>query len=349
MKKDNHKPHPGNIALTIIAIILVIAGVAYLVDYLKYSEEYAETNDAQIESYINPVSARAGGYIQNVHFNEHQLVKKGDTLVILDNSEYLAQLQSAEAAFEDAKAQLTVLTAAIRSTETGTQINRDQIKGAQAKYVQQQQDIRRYENLVNEEAATGSELEQVKARYDVAESDYSAAQHSLNTTQARIEELKTHFALLQADIKKKEAAMKLAKLNLSYTVICAPYSGRLGRKSILEGQQIQPGQPLVSIINESEKWITANYKETQVADMYVGQPAEIRVDAIDGKVFKGKIVAIAGSTGSRFSILPPDNSTGNFVKIIQRVPVKIEFLNDKGHHIVPGMNVTVSVRKKIQS
>jgi len=346
MKKENHKIHPGNIVITIIAVVLVLAGAVYFFRYIKYNEHYEETNDAQVESYINPVSAKAGGYIQQVRFDDHQLVKQGDTLVILDDREYRAQLEVAEAAVEDANAQLTVLTAAIHSAEIGTHINQDQIKGAQAKYVEQQQDIRRYTNLVKEEAATGADLEQVKAHYDVAESDYSAAVNGFKTSEARIAELKTHFALLQADIKRKQAALELAKLNLSYTIIRAPYSGRLGRKNILEGQQIQPGQPLVSIINEKEKWITANYEETQVADMYVGQPVEIRVDAIDGKVFKGRITAIAGSTGSRFSLLPPDNSTGNFVKIIQRVPVKIEFADEQARNVVPGMNVTVAVKKK---
>jgi membrane fusion protein (multidrug efflux system) len=120
----------------------------------------------------------------------------------------------------------------------------------------------------------------------------------------------------------------------------------LGRKNILEGQQIQPGQPLVSIINENQKWITANYKETQVEGMYIGQPVDIRVDAINGKAFKGRIEAIAGSTGSRFSLLPPDNSTGNFVKIIQRVPVKIVFEDKDTDQFIPGMNVTVAVKKK---
>jgi membrane fusion protein (multidrug efflux system) len=346
MKKVNHKIHPGNIFITVIAIVSVIAGAVYFFQYWRYSEYYEETNDAQVESYINPVSARAGGYIQRVCFNEHQPVKQGDTLVILDDREYRAQLEAAEAAIEDARAQLTVLTAGIHSAETGTSVNQDQIKGAEAKYVQQQQDITRYRNLVKEEAATGADLEQVKARYDVAESDYSAAKNALRTNEARIAELRTHFALLQADIKRKQAALELAQLNLSYTIIRAPYSGRLGRKSILEGQQIQPGQPLVSIINKGEKWITANYKETQVADMYVGQPVEIRVDAIGGKVFKGKITAIAGSTGSRFSLLPPDNSTGNFVKIIQRVPVKIEFADEQAGNVIPGMSVTVAVKKR---
>jgi len=346
MKKENQKIHPGNIVITIIAIMVVLAGVYYFIQYWGFSRHYEETNDAQVESYINPVSARAGGYIEQVKFEEHQLVKRGDTLVILDDREYKAQLESAEAAIEDAQAQLTVLTAGIRSSELGTDVNKDQIKGAEAKYVQQQQDIRRYKNLVKEEAATGSDLEQVQARYDVAASDYSAAQNSLKTNQARVAEMKTHFALLKADIKRKQAALDLARLNLSYTIIRAPYSGRLGRKNILEGQQIQPGQPLVSIINENQKWITANYKETQVEGMYIGQPVDIRVDAINGKAFKGRIEAIAGSTGSRFSLLPPDNSTGNFVKIIQRVPVKIVFEDKDTDQFIPGMNVTVAVKKK---
>ncbi len=346
MKETTNKIHPGNIVITAIAVILVLAGALYIIQYWKYSQRYEKTDDAQVESYINPVSARAGGYIQRVCFEEHQLVKQGDTLVILDDKEYRAQLQSAEATVEDAHAQLTVLTANINAAVTGTRVNIDQIKGAEARYVQQQQDIKRYTNLVKEEAATGADLETVKARFDVAESDYSAAQNSLKTTEARIAELRTHFALLQADIKRKEAALELARLNLSYTVIRAPYSGRLGRKNILEGQQIQPGQPLVSIINEKEKWITANYKETQVDGMYVGQPVDIWVDAKGGKVFKGKIMAIAGSTGARFSLLPPDNSTGNFVKIIQRVPVKIAFEGQDAATVVPGMNVTVAVKKR---
>jgi membrane fusion protein (multidrug efflux system) len=346
MKTTKHKVHPGNVVITIIAFLLIVAGTFYSIQYLGFSRHYEETNDAQVESYINPVSARAGGYIEHVKFEEHQLVKKGDTLVILDNREYKAQLETAEAAIDDAEAQFTVLTAGIRSAELGTNINKDQIKGAEAKYVQQQQDIRRYKNLVKEEAATGSDLEQVHARFDVAASDYSAAKNSLGANQAKVEELKTHFALLKADFKRKKASLELAQLNLSYTIIRAPYSGRMGRKNILEGQQIQPGQPLVSIINEKAKWVNANFKETQVEGMYVGQPVEIKVDAIDGSVFKGKIEAIAGSTGSRFTLLPPDNSTGNFVKIIQRVPVKIAFEDKNTNQFITGMNVTVAVKKR---
>ncbi|MDQ0640290.1 membrane fusion protein (multidrug efflux system) [Pedobacter sp. W3I1] len=349
MKKEINKVHPENLVITVIGIALLVAGAIYFFQYWKYSTDFEETNDAQVEAYINPISARAGGYISQVRFNEHQLVKQGDTLVVLDNREYLAQLESAEAAMDDSEAQITVLKAAINSAQTGTRINRDQINGAKAKYVQQEQDIKRYKNLVKEEAATGADLEQVTARYDVAASDYNGAKNGLITSEARIAELSTHFALLQADIKRKQAALELARLNFSYTVIRAPYSGRLGRKNIMEGQQIQSGQPLVSIINEGEKWITANFKETQVSEMYTGQPVEIKVDALKGKVFKGRIIAISGSTGSRFSVLPSDNSTGNFVKIIQRVPVKIAFLNGEESKVIVGMSVNVAAKIRPKS
>jgi membrane fusion protein (multidrug efflux system) len=163
---------------------------------------------------------------------------------------------------------------------------------------------------------------------------------------AKITELQSRKPLLAADLKRKTAQLELARINLAYTVIVAPYAGRLGRKTILEGQQIQPGQPLVSIVNEKDKWVTANFKETQINGMYVGQAVDISVDAIDGKVYKGEIEAISASTGAKFSLLPPDNATGNFVKIVQRVPVKIRFIDTDITAIKAGMNVLVSVKKK---
>lgn len=340
------KTHPGNILITVIAILAVIGGLYYFINYLLYSSHNIETNDAQVESYINPISARTGGYIEKVWFNEYQLVHAGDTLVTLDNRENAARLMEAQAAVDDAHAQLISLQAGISASKTATRVNEDQISGAHARFVQQQLDIKRYQNLVKEEAATGADLEQVRAKHDVAESDYNAARNGLQTSLSRIEELRTRIAILNADLKKKEAGLAIAKLNLSYTVILAPYSGRMGKKNILEGQQIQPGQPLVNIINESSKWVTANFKETQVAGMYIGQPVQIRVDAADGRVYKGKIIAIAGSTGAKASLLPPDNSTGNFVKIIQRVPVKISLDTANTQSVIAGMNVLVAVEKK---
>lgn len=345
--KKSQKPiHIGNKIISALAIIIIIAGLVYFTNYFLRGTKYEETNDAQVESYINPVSARAGGYILKVNFEEHQDVKQGDTLVVLDDREYRARVDEAQAAVNDSYAQMEVLLAGIESAKTATLVNSDQINGAKARFWQQEQDIKRYRNLLKEEAVTGADFDAVKAKYDVAESDYHAAQNGLKTNVSKVTELASRKGLLMADLEKKKAGLKLARINLSYTVIRAPYSGRLGRRVIQEGQQIQAGQTLVSIVDEGKKWISANFKETQVSNMYPDQPVDIRIDAIDGAVYEGRIEAISASTGAKFSLMPPDNSTGNFVKIVQRIPVKIRFVKGDMSRIKAGMNVQVSVRNK---
>lgn len=346
MEPNIKKSRTGNKIISGITVIVVIAAILFFINYLMRANRYEETNDAQVESYINPVSARASGFISHVLFEEHQNVKKGDTLLILDNREYEVKVQEAQAALEDANAQINVLESGINVAQTATLVNNNQITSAKARLWQQQQDNNRYKKLLSEEAVTGQEYEQVKTRYDVAMSDYQATENGLKSSVSRVNELKTRKALLLADIKRKQAQLDMAKINLSYTIITSPYDGQTGRKTILEGQQVQSGQPLVSIVNEKEKWVTANFKETQINGMSEGQAVEIRIDAIPGKVYNGWIQAIAGSTGSRFSLLPADNSTGNFVKIIQRIPVKIVFSDTDIKEVKSGMNVTVAVKNK---
>lgn len=335
-----------SILFNIVVITIIILTILFFVRYLIRSGNYEETNDAQVEAYINPISARVGGYIQKINFEEHQFVNTGDTLIIIDNREYLTKVMEASAALEDAKAHLQVLDAEIATAKTGTSVNKDMISVARAKYLEKQQDLKRYKNLLKEEAATLQEFEQMQAKYDVSASEFNASKNNLKTTNSKIAELEAKHGLLKAEIKQKEAQLEFAKINLEYTVIIAPYSGRLGRKTIQEGQQIQAGQSLVPIINEEEKWVTANFKETQIENMKVGQDVEIKIDGFENKIYYGKIEAIAGSTGSKFSLLPADNSTGNFVKITQRIPVKIKFSDKEINEIKAGMNVIVSVKNK---
>ncbi|SDD53546.1 membrane fusion protein, multidrug efflux system [Dyadobacter soli] len=327
------------------ALLLILAILSYTSDYMIRSNEFAETNDAQVEAYINPISARAGGYIQRVLYTEHQQVKKGDTLIVIDDREYRAKLLEAEATLEDAEAQLTVLSAGIQAAHIGALVNRHQIRGANARLTQQRKDLARYQNLIDEEAVTGQELEQITARHDVAASEFSSAEENLKSTYARIAELESRRALILADIKKKQAQLTFARINLGYTVITAPYDGQVGRKTIIEGQQIQPGQPLVSIVNKKEKWVTANFKETQLGHLYIGQDVSIAVDGLNGKRYYGQVEAISPSTGSKFSLLPPDNSTGNFVKVVQRIPVKIKLTRGDVDLLRAGMSVIVSAQK----
>ncbi|HEX6428538.1 MAG TPA: HlyD family secretion protein [Niastella sp.] len=329
-----------------IALFVAVTALFYFVRYLINAGDYEDTNDAQVDSFINPVSARAGGFIKEVLFNEHQQVKRGDTLVILDNREYIQKVKEAESMLEDTRAQQEILNAAIRSAQTATLLNRDQINSASARLWQQEQDVKRFRNLLNEEAVTLSDFEQVQTKYDVSKSDYNAALNGLKTGDSKVHELQARYNSLFAARKRAEALLDLARLNLSYTVITSPYSGYTGRKTILEGQQVQAGQPLVSVVNTNDKWVIANFKETQINGMYVGQPVQIEADAIPGKTFQGKIEAISASTGSKFSLLPADNSTGNFVKIIQRVPVKIIFNEGDVEELKAGMNVKIKVKKE---
>tara|TARA_R110002051_G_scaffold314666_1_gene391993 strand:+ start:54387 stop:55427 length:1041 start_codon:yes stop_codon:yes gene_type:complete len=332
-----------NISMKIIAIGTVTLALIYGIKYWSVASSYQSTNDAQVESYINPVSARVGGYIKEVLFKEHQFVRKGDTLVILDDREYQAQKNIADATLEATVANLVVLNASIQSAKTGTLVNENQISSAEANLWKQRQDIERYIKLVKEEAVTQSDFELVKTQYEIADNNYKATSNTLKTSLTKIKELESKRALLNADINRAKANLSLAQINLSYTVISSPFTGFTGRKNILEGQQVQPGQPLVSIVNENSKWITANFKETQVKGMYVGQSVEIEIDAFPGRIFKGEIAAIAAATGSEFSLLPSDNSSGNFVKVIQRIPVKIEFKEIDISQVKTGMNVNVSV------
>jgi membrane fusion protein (multidrug efflux system) len=343
--KRNKKHRWENILLSLVAILVLITAAVYLTVYLINGQRYEETNDAQVEGYINPISARVSGFIKSVKFNEEQAVRTGDTLVIIDDQEYRQKQKNAAGGLETAEADLKVLMAHITSAEADMHVDRDQIDAENARYVEQQRDIKRIKNLVKEEAATGSDLDAVQSRFDVSRSNYEAAKDKLVADNSKINELKVQVSLLEAAIKQKQSDVELARINIAYTVIKAPYAGRLGRKTILEGQQVQTGEPLVSIVDESRKWITANFKETQVNGMYVGQPVDIKIDAISGKVFKGKVDAIAASTGAKFSLLPPDNSTGNFVKIVQRIPVRISFTDNDLQKVRLGMNALVSIKK----
>ena len=333
-----------NVLTKVIALSVVAIAIVYFVRYLQYSGEYEDTNDAQVESFINPVSARAGGFIKEVLFDEHQQVKQGDTLVILDNREYVQKVKEAEALLEDTRAQQEILDAAIRSAQTATLLNRDQINSAKARLWQQEQDVKRFKNLLNEEAVTLADYEQVQTKYDVSQSDYSAALNGLKNGDSKVRELQSRYNSLFAARKRAEALLDLARLNLSYTVISSPYNGFTGRKNILEGQQVQAGQPLVSVVNTNDKWVIANFKETQVNGMYLGQPVQMKRMPYPVRSSREKLKPFA-STGSKFSLLPADNSTGNFVKIIQRVPVKVMFDELDVEELKAGMNVKIRIKK----
>ncbi|HVW95888.1 MAG TPA: HlyD family secretion protein [Mucilaginibacter sp.] len=327
-----------------IVIALAIWGVVSLWDLYKFEE----TNDAQVKEYINPVISRAGGFIVAVKFDENQEMKKGDTLLVIDNREYVIQQQQTEAALLNARSQLKVLESNVQTLTKTSRVNHSQIAAAQAKLLKQQLDYARYQKLYAVESATKQQLENVEALKDVADADLQSTRESYQASLSKINDTQTQQVVIKAEIKRLEALLDRHKLDVTYTVITAPYNCRMGRRSVEKGQMIDAGQVLAYIVDEeTDKWVVANYKETQIGLMRIGEAAEIEADAYPGKKFKGVIISLSPATGSSFSLLPPDNSTGNYVKIVQRVPVRIRLTGARKEIdlLKAGMNVNVAISK----
>ncbi|EDM36591.1 putative multidrug resistance protein [Pedobacter sp. BAL39] len=332
----------------LVTVVLLIWGGKTLVNYL----EYEDTNDAQIDEYINPITVRANGYIKTVNFIENQEVKKGDTLVVIDNSDYTVQQDEANASVLNAEAQIAVLNSNVHTAETAASGSRARIAAAKAKLWKQEAEYARYKKLFDLESATRQQLETVQSLLEVAQADYNAAKEDYSAAMSRAQDIAVQSQVLRSEVTRRRAVLKRNDLNTSYTVVTAPYDGKMGRRTIQPGQVLQTGQTIAYIVDRSAgKWVVANFKETQIGKMSVGEDVEVEVDAFPDEHFKGKIESLSAATGSRFSLLPPDNATGNFVKIAQRIPVRIRITGDPDQVklLNAGMSASVQVRKRSHS
>lgn len=324
-KVDLKKRKKRNILINAVSILLITGGIVWVAHFFWHYSRYEVTNDAVIDEYIVPVNVRVSGYIKSVRFTEHQQVKAGDTLVILDDREFKIKLMDAEAALLDAEAIAGAVSSGINTAETNIAVSDANIAEAQTRLWKAEQDYNRYKNLLAEESVSQQQYEQVKTEYEAMKARYNALLKQKESAKSISSEASKKAGSADANILRKKADLEMARLNLSYTVITAPYDGHMGRRTLEEGQLVQAGQTLTNIIGGGNKWITANYKETQIAAIYIGQKVDIKVDAVKNKVFKGKVTAISEATGSKYSLIPTDNSAGNFVKIQQRIPVRIDF------------------------
>ena len=313
-----------NIVLNTVCLMIALSGVMWTAHYFWRYISYEITNDAFVDQYIAPVNVRVAGYIQEVRFREHQFVHRGDTLVILDNREFLIRQKEAQASLLDAEGARGVLHSGIRTSETRIAEQDANLAEARARLWQAEQDYRRYERLMKEESVPAQQYEQMKSAYEVALARYQALARQKEAAHSQYTETSRRQVNVEAGILRAEAALDLANLNLSYTVVTAPYDGYMGRRTLEPGQYVSAGQTLSYLVRQSDKWITANYRETQIANIYIGQPVRIRVDGVPGKVFHGHVTAISEATGSKYSLVPTDNSAGNFVKVQQRIPVRID-------------------------
>lgn len=316
--------------------------------FFDYSSNES-SNDAQIEQYISPVNLRASGYIAKVCFREHQEVHKGDTLLILDDREYRIRLMEAEAALKDALAGANVIDATKQTTETSASIYSASIDEIEVRLAKLAKDCERYRNLVAKKAATPIQLEQMEVEYAATKKKLEAVKKQQAAAYKGVNEVTTRKQNVAAAIERAQAAVEMAKLNLSYCVVVAPCNGKLGRRSIEEGQMVNAGTTITYIVPDNQKWVVANFKETQIEHLYIGQKVRISVDAMHDKEFEGTVTAISGATGGKYSLVPTDNSAGNFVKIQQRVPVRIDFTNiskEDNARLAAGMMVIVKAQRK---
>lgn len=348
VKKKQNKKNKIRAVISNIVVFLVIGfGLFWLVREYFHIGDKTYTEAAQVEEFINPINTRVSAYIKDIKFIEHQKVKKGDTLVILDKNELLTQLGQAEAAYQNALAQRSATSSSVNTVSNNVSVMESNIAGAKARLWNAEQNLNRYKNLLAAEAVTRQQYDQIKTEYDAQKAAYETLVNQKQSANLSTTEVKSKLGINDAEIKRTKSALDMAKINLSYTVITAPYDGVMGRRTISEGQLIQPGQQVATIVLNGQKWVTANFLEKQMPNIKVGQKMMMTADALGGKKFEGTVTAISAATGSRYSSVPTDNSTGNFIKVQQRIPVRIEFstANKKEDlaQLSAGMNMNVNV------
>lgn len=349
--------------IVILAVLVLVGGTYGTYKYL-HSLAHEHTDDAQIEKKMNPIIPRVPGYISKVYVKDNDFVKKGDTLFTIDQRDYQLKIDEASAAllgaesqYESAKADIGSANASISVSDANMKSAIGSIESAKIRLRQITSDYNRYNNLYKTHTITKQQYEQALAAKDEAESQVrvleqqqraSSYQKSVIESKSKASDKQTEVAA--ANIKRAKSLLDVAKLNLTYTVVTAAIDGQVSKVDIQPGQLVQAGQSLFYIINNSEAWVVANFKETQLDKMIVGQKVSLKVDAYPDYEFKGVVTSFSPATGSRFSLLPPDNATGNFVKTIQRLPIKISLdtTNDpeKVKLLRPGMNVDVDVHLK---
>lgn len=314
-----------NIVLNTVCILLAGSGLWFTASYFWRYIHYEVTNDAYIDQYVAPLNIRVAGYIREVRFTEHQYVHAGDTLLLLDDREYRIRVKEAEAALLDARGAQDVAHSGVRTSQTNVAVQDANIAEAKAKLWQTEQDYHRFERLLREESVPEQQYEQAKAAYEAARARYQAIVEQKRAAESQYHEADKRTVSAEAGVMRQEADLDMARLNLSYTVLTAPYDGYIGRRTLEPGQFVQAGQTISYLVRSRDKWVTANYKETQIVHIYLGQEVRVKVDALPGRIFRGRVTAISEATGSKYSLVPTDNAAGNFVKVQQRIPVRIDF------------------------
>lgn len=331
----------------ILVVLLLLAVIIYAFSHFIHFGHNEYTDDAQVQRHITPINTRVQGFIKEIRFEEYQQVKKGDTLVILEDAEYVLQVAQAEANWQAVGQNATVISASMTTTESSVKAAEAGIEEARVNMENAQADYQRYEALLKKGAVTKQQYDNMKAKYESAKARYEQASASRNATSLVRTEQAQRLTQNTASTDVAEAALNLARLNLSYTVIVATADGTMGRKDIHVGQLVQPGQQLARIVDADEVWVIANYRETQLKHIALGSSVTFTADALPGKKYVGEVESLSPATGSAYTMVAADNATGNFVKVEQRVPVRIRITEENSAEdvalLLSGLNVETKV------
>jgi membrane fusion protein (multidrug efflux system) len=336
-----------NTILTILSFVFIIGGGIWILSLFFDFHRYETTNNAQVESYISSVTARATGHVAVIHFDSHQFIHKGDTLVVLDDEEYRIKVKQAEADLAVAEGNLHSLEQSIVTAASNQAASKDKLAGDMADLEKAQKDYERFKNMYADSAVTRNQYDQVVSKLQSTKAYLNAGEKELLASKSITAQSHTNLEAASATVARKKADLDNALLQLSYTCIIALADGYVGERTISVGELINANQVVATLVLNQKLWVNANFKETQIEKIKQGQEVTITIDALDDKEFKGKVVGFSPATGAKFSMVEPDNSTGNFVKITQRIPVKIDFEASAKElaDVKPGMNVTVEIKK----
>jgi membrane fusion protein, multidrug efflux system len=337
-----------------IVLALVVVGATWGYRQWSYGRAHESTDDAAVDGHLVPVLAKVSGFVEAVNVGDNDHVKADSLLVRIDPSEYRVRLAQAEADLAAARATAGGTTSggqarSLVDQATGQRASLDaQIQAAKANETKAKQDLARMEDLAAKQVVSKMQLDAARAAAQSATANVVALEQQTAAAGSSIEGAQAGVRLADARFKAAQAARDNANLQISYTSIRAPESGIVSRKQVEPGQLIEAGQPLLTLVADTGVFITANFKETQLGDLRIGQPVEIQVDAYGGVAAKGCVESVSAATGSKFALLPPDNATGNFTKVVQRVPVRIRITEQLGadRPLRPGMSVDVHVDTK---
>jgi membrane fusion protein (multidrug efflux system) len=341
------KAPPNKRVLGVVALIALVAlGAGGRMWYR--SSHYVETENAYVTGRVHPVSARVAGVVTRVLVDDNQMVKAGDLIAELDPADHRVRIEQIEAQIASVEQQIAQADAQVKQVRAQAGAAGAQVKQAEAQLVRARQDAERYGQLYNEtmKAVSKAEVDASSAARAAAQADVAARRDSASAAQAQVAAADAGRDVLKAQVKVLQAQLKDARQQLGYNRIVAPVAGRVGKRSIEVGARVQPGQQLLAVV-EDEVWVTANFKETQLAGLEPGQKVALEVDALPGKHLEGRVHSFSPASGNQFALLPADNATGNFTKIVQRVPVKIVLdpadVKKYAGRLVPGMSVVAEV------